>query len=398
MAIGVVADEGSVFVEKEVSENVYVPEQSASSAIETLSDGLELVEARNLIERSNRTSTVERVAARTGTKEVSGSIPTEFKAGLNEGEPETAALYEAALGGKAVLSASTSVGVGINTVDKVYIDAGDISKYKKHYIVKIKQGAILGEDHISPIKSVGNDVNGDYIELLVPAASAFSDGVEVSACTQFFHASGAPTLSITNYLGGVQRQKAIGARPTSIEMAEFATGSIPTMTFGFEGLDYARELGSPLFAPEYDGELGVEPPVALCAKVYKDNAEIQVNNVSISMANTLGFLTSTANCNGRISSRITAFTCDFSINPYLDDASIEFFNAFDQNTEFSIFGYAFNYQGTNESIKDQAVAYYMPTCRIPELSVGDEDGILTEEISGAAYKNEGGDTIFIAFM
>jgi len=40
----------------------------------------------------------------------------------------------------------------------------------------------------------------------------------------------------------------------------------------------------------------------------------------------------------------------------------------------------------------------MPNCRIPEIATADEDGILTDAITGSAHKKEGNDTVFIAFI
>lgn len=393
MGYGLVKDDGSVFIEKEATEGTYQAEQAGASAVEVLSDGLEFTPTKELLERNNRTSTVETVVSRVGQKSMAGSVPTEFKASeIEGGEPETGALYEALLGGKVQLTSVVSL-VG-HTASRIYVT--DNSQYKKGYIVKIKQSAIAGVDHVSPISEVGND-GQDYIDLLVPYASPFSDNVEISASTVYFHQSGHPTLSVTNYLGGQIREKAIGMRPVSAELSNFATGQLPEMNFSLEGLDFAREVGTPLYAPVYDSQNGAEPPVVLCSKVYKDSQEITLNSLSISFTNTLGFLTSTASCSGKISSRVTRFSVGFTLNPYMEDDDVDLFNIFEANTGFSIFGSSNNYGATNDEL-DQVVAFYMPNCRIPEIATGDEDGILTDSINGTAHRDEGNDTIFVAFI
>lgn len=394
MAIGLVADEGSVFIKKEVTEGTYVAEGASTDAVEVLADGLEFTPTKELLERNNRTSTVEAVPARVGQKSMAAAIPTEFKAGPTEGAtPQTGALYEALLGGKDVLVAKTSL-TG-HTAAKIYLAALDIAQYKIGHIVKVNQSVISGEDHVSPIKDIGNDMGGDYIELLVPKASGvFSDNVGIAAGVNYFHQSGAPTLSVTNYLGGQIREKAIGMRAVSCEVANFSTGQLPTATFNLEGLDFAREVGTPLFTPAYDTSL---PPVVLCSKVYKDAAELTVNAVTLSLTNTLGFLTSTASCSGKISSRITDFAVNFTINPYMEDDDTDIFDIFANNTAFSLFGSSNNKTDTAGE-KKEVVAFYMPNCRIPEIATGVEDGILTDAINGQAYKTNGNDTIFIAFI
>ena len=237
----------------------------------------------------------------------------------------------------------------------------------------------------------------ESITLLVPYGQAFADNVEIAPTVNYYHKSGQPTLSVTNYLAGEIREKAIGMRAVSGEISNFATGQLPEIAFSLEGLDFAREVGQPLFSPSYDSEQGAEPPVTLCSKVYKDDQEIIINSLSISMNNTLGFLTSTASCSGKISSRITDFKVGFSINPYMEDANVDLFSLFENNSAFSIFGSSSNF-GATDKFKDQVVAFYMPNCRIPEIATGNEDGILTDAINGSAHKKLGNDTIFIAFI
>ena len=394
MAIGLVADEGSVFIKKEVTEGTYVAEAAGVDAVEVLADGLEFTPTKELLERNNRTSTVEKVPARVGQKSMAAAIPTEFKAGPTEGSsPQTAPLWEALLGGKVSLLQRTTI-TG-NTASKLYLSALNIAQYKVGHIIKINQSAISGEDHVSPIKAIGNDVGGDFLELLIPKPSGvFSANVVIAAAVNFFHQTGAPTLSVTNYLGGKIREKAIGMRAVSSEIANFSTGQLPTATFNLEGLDFAREVGQPLFTPSYDTSL---PPVVLCSKVYKDSTELTVNAVTLSLTNTLGFLTSTASCSGKISSRITDFAVNFTINPYMEDDDVNLFDIFANNTGFSLFGSS-NNKTDIAGQKKEVVAFYMPNCRIPEISTGVEDGILTDAINGQAYKKDGNDTIYIAFI
>ena len=391
MGIGLVTDEGSVFVEKEVTEGTYVAESAGASAIEVLSDGLEFTPTKELLERDNRTSTVEKVPAKVGQKSMAGTMPFEFRAGSSEGAaPESDALWEALLGGKRTYTATTSItGHGTDTIE---LGVGDGAKYGVGDIIKVKEydQNPANEDHVSPIKSIA----GDQLTLEVPYFQAFTDNVEIAAGVTYFHQSGAPTLSVTNYLGGEIREKAIGMRAVSGEISNFNTGQLPQVSMGLEGLDFQREVGTPLFTPAFDTS---EPPVVLCAKVYKDGVELTVNAVSISMANTLGFLTSTASKNGKIASRITEFTTNFTINPYMEDDDVDLFTIFSDNTSFSLFGSAHN-PGAAQEEHLENVAFYMPSCRIPEIATGDEDGILTDAISGQAYKNAGNDTVFISFI
>ena len=44
------------------------------------------------------------------------------------------------------------------------------------------------------------------------------------------------------------------------------------------------------------------------------------------------------------------------------------------------------------------VAFYLPNCRSTEIATADEDGILTDAISGQGYKTLGNDSVFLAFI
>jgi hypothetical protein len=237
----------------------------------------------------------------------------------------------------------------------------------------------------------------ESIELLIPYSEPFTDSVEIAAATIYYHESGAPTLSVTNYLGGEIREKAIGMRPVSAELSNFSTGQLPEVAFSLEGLDFDREVGQPLFTPEYDSQQGAEAPIILCSKIYKDTTELTLNALTISFTNTLGFLTSTSSCSGKLASRITKFGVGFTINPYMEDDDVDLFTLFNDNDGFSLFGSAYN-DGASPNEHLQACAFYMPNCRIPEITTGDEDGILTDQINGTAHRDLGNDTIFIAFI
>lgn len=398
MAIGLVADKGSVAVEIEASEGVYQAETAGESFLEVLSDGLEFSPTKDLIERNNRTSTIETVAARVGQKSMSGTIPVEFRAGDSEGaSPEYDALLQSLTGGKRQGSASTSK-TG-HTTTRIEIEDADISKYSVGDIIKVKefdQSAQIDEDHVSPIVAVDDSLGAAYIDLLVPYFRAFSDNVVIGAFTTYFHQSGAPTLSVTNYLGGEIREKAIGMRATQCDLNNFSTGALPDLAFSLEGLDFDREVGQPLFTPAFPDSL---PPIVLCSKVYRDSTEVQVNNLTLSIANTLAFLTSTASCSGKIKSRITNFAVSGSFNPYMEDDDVDNFDFFNNNTNFSIFGSSNNYGSAGaEKEKVENVAFYAPNCISTEIATGNEDGVLTDAISFQANRNLGNDTIFISFI
>lgn len=395
--IGLVTDEGVVFINKEVTEGLYVPEASGADAIEVLSDGLEFVESREILSRNNRTGTVETVAGLLGTKSVSGSIPVELKAKGIEGDaPESGILWEALLGGKR--SGTSSVSKTGHTVSRIEIEDADISKYKVGDSVRMKESVFAGEDHVSAITAVDETGGAAFIDLLVPRLSSFTDNVVIGAFTTYFHLSNAPSLSVTNYIGGKIRQRLIGVRPTSAEIGSFSTGQLSDVNFAVEGLAYEdREVGTPLFSPIYDSDNGVNPVVILNSKIYQNGVEVIVNNLSVSLTNTLAFLSSTGSVNGRINSRITKFETTGSFNPYMQDDNVEVFENFNCNKKFSIFARTQNEDCDAPGEFEDGIAFYVPNARNSELGVGNEDGVVTDEITFTGHKTLGNDQFFVSF-
>lgn len=395
MGIGLVADEGIVFATEEVTEGTYVAESIAGQALEVLSDGLEFTPGRELLERNNRTSTIETVESLLGQKSMVGTVPVELKAGSASGDaPETDLLYKALLGGKRqILAQVTSKAAPAHTDSQLEIEDADIGDFAVGDIIRVLEA---GAFHTSPITAVDPSGGAANITLLVPApAGAFSASVVIEKATTYFSASGAPTLSLTNYLGGEIRQKAIGMRPVSAEISNFATGQLGEVAFGLEGLNFDREVGTPVVTGTFDTSL---PPVMLGAKIYYNGAEIQVNNLSVSLTNTVGFLTSTGSKSGKISSRITKLSISGSINPYTENDDVDKFTDFNDSNAFSLFASTHNFTNAACTEWNQEVAIYLPKCKISELTTGSEDGIHTDVINFTAHKTLGGDSVFLGFL
>jgi len=392
MGNSLVVNEGSVFVEKEVTEGLYVPEAAGSSAVEVLSDGLEFTPSREALERNNRTSSVETVAGRVGIKSMSGSVPVELKAGTTDGAlPRAKHLWEALLGDYRQGAAQNTTKSSGNTATKLQIEDADIVDYAVGDIIKIEEA---GAHVVTPITAVDDTGGAANITVLIPHISAYTDSVTIAPFSTFFHASGAPTLSITNYLGGDIREKAIGMRPVSAEISNFATGQLAEVPFSLEGLDFDRAVGTPLYTPSYDT---VEPPVILSSCIFIDGVSIDVNSFSLSIANEVGFKTSTCSENGRISSRITRLNLTGSINPYMEDDDVARFDLFNENTSFSLFVSTGNPDSVSGELKE-CIGIYLPNCKLSELQTGDEDGIHTDIMNYIAHKTLGNDSVFIGFI
>ena len=386
----------SVAVEEEVTEGTYVAPTSAASFVQTLDSGLEVKPSKELLERAVFTGTIGQVTPRTGTKSVSGTIPTECRALSVEGSaPEVDKMMKSALGTKRQNTAVITTKASGNTASILQIDDADIGSLNIGDIVLVK---MPGAFHVSPITAKSSATGAATVTLLVPHPSGdIADSAPIAKFTTYTVAErGHPTLSVTKYIDSAIKDTAMGCRINKLALAGFATGKIPTLSFGFDGLNFDRALEAPAYTPSYDSAL---PPIILDAKAYMNSTELLVNEMAFSLENTVGFATAINQPNGKISSRITKRKITGSINPYQDTTDISNFTKFINNTEFSLFAYAKNETGVAGEFGN-VVAVYLPKCIITENTEADAEGLVQEALSFTASRGAAGTTneIYITFI
>lgn len=397
MAIAV-KDNTSFAVEIEDTEGTYKAPSASSSFIQTLKDGSEMTRSQELLQREIYTGSIGKTQSRLGTRSVSGAMPVELRANSAEGDsPEADALYTSALGGKKQrASVTTKTG---NTASQLEIEDLDISDFSQYDIVLVKEA---GQFEMSWVSAV--DTTSGLANVTLGQALSFtpSDNVEISAVTQYSTAnSGHPSLSVSKYIESAKLEQAAGCKVTSMSVDNFTTGQIPSVNFGFEGLSFDSSLTPPPFTPSYDSSL---PPIALRACLSQNGQQAQVNAITLSLENTLGFVTSTCSENGRLSSRVTARAITGTFNPYKNDDDLEQFNFFKCNMPYTLFVYAFNplldancdFTGEFE----QATAILLTNCITTELGESDQDGLLVEDVTFEATRGPDGsdEEMKIAFM
>lgn len=383
-------------VKVEGTEGTYEAPASASDYVQVLADGAELNPSKELLERNIFTSSIGKTSPRVGMKQVSGTIPVEARAHSTEGAaPEYDALMRSALGSKRTISTTTTTKASGNTASVLQIEDADISKFNVGDIIMVKMDDAY---HVSPISAVDDTASSANITLLVPHPSGdIDDSVVIAKSTTYIVAdSGHPSLSISKYVEGAIREKAVGCKVTSMSLEGFATGQLPSFSFGFEGLDYAREVSAIPHTPSYDSAL---PPIVLDGRMYMDGSAIDINELTVELENTLAFKTSIAAENGRVASRPTERSITGSINPFKPDNSVANYTKYDANTAFSLFAYAKVPTSTAGEF-GQVIAIYMPNCVITEMSEADQDGLLQDAITFSANRGSTGSVseIYIAVI
>jgi hypothetical protein len=375
-----------VGVEIESTEGTYVAPQATTSYVSPLADGVEISMGKETLERNNLNSSIGKNTPRTGMRSVSGSLAVEAKAhGTAGSEPEYGPLLKAALGAVRQNTAVVTTKSSGNTATVLQIEDADIGNFAVGDIVMVKQS---GAYHVSPITAVDTTGSAANVTMLVAHPSGdCTDSVTVEKFSTYYTAnSGHPTLSISKYIEDARLEQATGCRVTSLALNNFSTGQLADFSFSFEGLDFSSSLTAPPYTPSYNSAL---PPVVLSAYVYVDGTAVAVNDISWSLENSVAFKTSTQSSSGRVSSRISERKVSGSFNPYKQDDSIANYTKFINNTEFSMFGYMAVPTSTAGEFED-VVAFYMPKCVITELSEGDKDGMLQENISFTAGRGTDG--------
>jgi hypothetical protein len=387
----VVKGKSSVFLTEETSEGVYVA-HIASDAVEVLEDGVGFEYSRDEVERNLLSATIEIEASRLGLKQVTGTVPVELKAGSSEGNlPREKVLYKSLLGGVRQITSSTTTKSG-NTSTVLQIEDADISKFKKNDIILVKEA---GKYEVRPILSVDSTLGSASITLAVALSSVPSDNVEIGKASIFHHKDEAPTFSTTHYIGGSIEEVITGCRSVSASLESWEGGSVPSFNFSVEALDLDQSASPLALTPRFSGD--ALPPVVLGACVWINGVKVSYNSLALNLENTKAEILSACSESGKIGSRFTQFVATGEIAPYMDDDNVDRFTAFNNNDDISVFGYAYNPSSTPGEI-EQVVAFYFPQAKITTMPNGDQDGIMTNNISFKAYRKDGEDTVYLGFI
>ena len=229
--------------------------------------------------------------------------------------------------------------------------------------------------------------------------SAPADAVEISKSVTYYPAnSGQDSTTIRAYWADEKKQSAVGCKIASMSLENFSTGQIPVLNFAFEGLSFAEVSGSAAFSTIFDSGL---PPLVLGAFISQNNVCIELNEFAFTLTNTVGKLPSVCSNTGNLSSSYTEREISGSFNPYLDDTSTTFADQFEANTAYSLVVFIANDSSSSGELElGSVVGFYFPNCITTERSVGDQDGILVENITFNANRGESGATeeIYMGFV
>jgi hypothetical protein len=398
MATGITKNTTIIGLAVESTEGTFLAPQGATSYVAPLEDGFELTPSKELIERNILTSSISNPTPRTGMESVTVQIPVEMRAsGVEGGDPDFDPLLKGALGSRRQIAAQNTTKNSGNTGSVLQIEDADIADYNVGDMIVVLESGGHHPCFITAVDSTGGAAN----ITIAPSKSSgsFSNSVVVSKSTTYYPAnSGHQAISASVYWGNTIREYAAGCKVTQLSVENFQTGQLASFNFALEGLDFNQADGAAPHTPSYDSGT---PPIILRACVYQNGTSIDVNSFSMQLTNELGFITSTCSASGKTSSRVTARNISGSVNPYKDDTSVAQWTKFDQNTEYSLMVFAYNPSSTSGEISmGSCVGIYLPQCITTELKVGDQEGILVDDISFQATAGSAGSSndIYIGFV
>jgi len=382
----------AIYVTAESVEGTAVDPSVDDDSISVNVDGFEVNGDKELVERNVLRSSIGKVNGRTSIKTSSISLSMEAAANIVEGSaPENDLLLKSLLGGKRQITVEVTSGVG-STASVINIDDADIGNFNRGDIVVIKEA---GAYHVSPISEVDSSVGSANITLLIPADTSIGDGATIGKATTYFGAdSGHSSLTITNYFEDAIKLQATGVKVASMSLDNFSTGQIPSFSFSGNGLGYEESVEENVLD---QGNRSAEPPLALEACVYMDGTRITVTDVSLSVDNTLGRITSTCEANGVKSQLTSGRAVSGSFTTYMDSADVNIFDKFDANSKFSLFLRAQNPTAVAGESKEH-VGIYLPSCLITAQPKGDADGVITISVDFEAGLDDNEEDIFIGFI
>jgi hypothetical protein len=383
-----------VYVTEETTEGIPVDPSLGLEAVRILGDGFELSLERETIERTVLTSSISKALPRAGMKTATGSIGLEAAAALTAGlAPDGDLLFLSALGAKRSLASTVISGTG-HTTTSIKLSAGTVTNFAANDILMLKEA---GAFHVSPITAVNTNVGAEAVTLLVPTAAPVADACVIEKFTQYYGTDeGHPSLTITGFMGDAHKQQAVGCFVNSLALESYETGQIPNFTFGVQGLDYTETLASSGLTASFGD---AEPPTVLGSCVYRDGALLDVTALSFSVENTLGTVMSTCSPNGKIAQKITERAITGSFTTYMSSTSVDLFNSFNNNTQFSLF-FSMHNPTAVAGEKKQVVSVYIPNCVVTAMAKADADGLMQYNVEFSAGSSSAGvgSDLYVSFI
>lgn len=399
MAIGLIKNNTVIGIEEEVTEGTYVAPSAATSYIQPLADGWEIVPVRPNLERDILDASIGVALPRKGIKSSTGQLPVEFRAsGVEGAATDFDSLLKGAFGAVRSIATNITTKVAGNTGTVLQIEDADIASFNVGDVLVVKEP---GAHQFVAITAKVSTIGAATITV-IPShqpSGSFSSPVTLSKTRVYYPANtGHPALSVSYYLANEMRVAGIGMKVGSMSVDNFVVGQLAALNFGLEGINYSFTDGVAPHTPTFDSGL---PPTILNACLFLDGVEYKINQFGLNLANTIAPLTDTCSATGRDKLRVSRRIVTGTINPFMDDTTTTLMDLLTSGASFSMFISVATPSGVaGEFLMGSGVGIWLPGCIVSEEPFGDVEGILTNNISFQATRGGDGSSgeIFMGFV
>jgi len=383
-----------VAVVAEVTEGTYVAPASGADYVQIVdvpafNPEVEQLD-RNLIKGSiGRLKPLHGI--RSGTMELGIELRSGGVTGIVVDAPEADVLLESAFGRKTTPGNATTVGGSTDT--DINVDTGEGAAYEKGDVVHI-------DGELRFVRSVAGDVLtlNRALDKGAPAAAVDVIGGYTYKPANDSH----DPLSITVWYGDEWEARGVGCRVSNVAFTDFATGQIPKLTLTLEMLDYDSVAASSPFTPTFNA---TPPPVAIGGNVYRSatgggsDTLFCVNNIEMTMAQTVTPEECITNTGGRSRLFITDREVTGTVDPQVDAANISIWTDFVDNTDFELEVGIASLDASDDFIAGEGVGLWMPFNNFTGVGFEDSDGTMVHSLPFSAHESVAlQDEIFLGFV
>ena len=319
------------------------------------------------------------------------TLPWEWRGSGVEGQaPEFSDVIEVAMGGTKVTTAAEKAVAGAGSTTTVIDgEAGAGVVYPAGSAVLIKED--LGGDNgfeIRPIKSVSTDqltIDGPVL----PGAP--SDLTNLGKPIIYNPGSGGETGTGSIWWGNTLKEQFSGSlietMTLTIEAGQIIKASATTQAIARTIAD-----GVAPHTPSYDD---ISSLVGLDVQMYLGTVILDAPTITMTLTNEIARQESSKPVSGILGVRIVKRNVEFAINPYKDDTDLTNQTNYDNLTDFST-TLVFGEKDSSGWLPGKSWCIYAPRCyQVTAPSFGDQNNLLTEEMTVRAHRGTGLPEIFI---
>jgi hypothetical protein len=383
MSIGLPKRNSIIGLMEEVTEGTYVVPAATTDYIEIEPD-FSVKISRDEKAREFINASIGEAKPLLGMKSAEASFSFEARSGGDGGVvSDYDSIFKSALGTKTTRVDKVTSGTG-STTTVINVGAGTGADFAVGDMIYIKKGS--GNSAVRFVSSISTDAL--TIAPALAAGEVPGNAVTISGAVTYKPANtGHVPLSLSVYWANDIREAVLGCKVSKLSVAGWSVGEIAKWSCTLMGLTYTRIDGAAPHTPAYVAQT---PPIVLSATIFQDSTAIQIKDFSLEVENTVQKAVDQTDSNGAYKSFLMKRKVTGSINPYLDGTSVANFTSFNAATDFALMVVIGNVDANGDYVEGSITGIYMPNCMFTENAIGDDGGLLQENLKFKAHRDDEG--------